>query len=62
MTRDPKDIRELLQCWKCGGPHICKNFPLDNENARPVYNIQEAKTGGQVVRAIPRIYAALEDR
>ena len=37
-------------------------FPLENESARPTYNIQEAETVGQVARAVPRIYAALEDR
>ena len=35
--------------------------PLENENARPAYNIQEEGTVGQVARAIPRIYAALEE-
>ena len=39
-----------------------RNCPLENESARPAYNIQEAETVGQVVRAVPRIYAALEDR
>ena len=38
-----------------------KNCQLDNESARPAYNIQEAETVGQVARAVPRIYAALED-
>ena len=38
-----------------------RNFPLENENERPAYNIQEAETVGQVARAVPRIYAALED-
>ena len=38
-----------------------RNCPLENENARPAYNIQEAETVGQVARAVPRIYAALED-
>ena len=37
------------------------NCPLENENARPTYNLQEAETVGQVARAIPRIYAALEE-
>ena len=40
-------------------PRYC---PLENESARPAYNIQEAETVGQVARAFPRIYAALEDR
>ena len=39
-----------------------RNCPLENESARPTYNVQEAETVGQVARAIPRIYAALEDR
>ena len=37
------------------------NFPLKNESARPSYNLQEAETVGQVVRAVPRIYVALEE-
>ena len=40
---------------------MCRNFPLENENARKAYNIEEAKMTGQVARAVPRIYAELED-
>ena len=40
---------------------MCRYYPLENENARPTYNIQEAETVGQVARVVPRIYAALED-
>ena len=39
-----------------------RNCPLENESARPTYNIQEVEIVGQVARAVPRIYAALEDR
>ena len=39
-----------------------ENCPLDNESARPAYNLQEVEIVGQVARAVPRIYAALEDR
>ena len=39
-----------------------RNCPLENESVRPDYNVQEAETVGQVARAVPRIYAALEDR
>ena len=46
---------------KCEGPHLCRYFPLENESARPAYNIQGAETVGQVAKAVPRIYAALED-
>ena len=41
---------------------MCRNCPLENESARPAYNIQEAETVGQVARAVPRNYVALEDR
>ena len=40
---------------------MCRNCPLENENARPSYNIQEVETVGQVARVFPRIYAAVED-
>ena len=60
--KDPQQDRRPLKCWKFEGPHLCKYFPLENESARPAYNIQEAETVGQVARSVPRIYAALEDR
>ena len=60
-TRDPKEIREPLQCWKCVGPHLHRNCPLGDGNVRPTYNIQEVETVGQVARIVPRIYAALKD-
>ena len=41
---------------------MCRSCPLENESARPTYNIQEVEIVGQVARAVPRIYAALEDR
>ena len=65
VVENPRELqnnREPLQCWKCGGPHMCKNCPLENENARPAYNIQEEEIVVQVVRVVHRIYAALEDR
>ena len=40
--RNPKERREPLQCWRCGGPHLCRNCPLQNGNVRPTYQIQEA--------------------
>ena len=38
-----------------------RNCPLENESARSAYNIQEAKTMGQVERSVPRIYVAPKD-
>ena len=31
--KDPQQNRGPLQCWKCGGPHMRKYCPLQNENA-----------------------------
>ena len=38
-----------------------RTCPLENESARPAYNIQEEETMGQVESVVPRIYAALKD-
>ena len=60
--RDPQQNKEPIQCWKCGGPHLHRNFPHEEGYVRLAYNIQEDETVGQVARTVPRIYAALEDR
>ena len=59
--RDPKDTKEPLQCWGCGGNHMHRNCPHGNGNVSQVHNIQGAKTAVQMERDIPRIYAALKD-
>ena len=59
--RDPKETREPLQCLGCGGDHILRNCPHRNRNVNQVHNIQGDETVVQVVRSVPRIYAALED-
>ena len=58
--KEPHQNKGPLKCWKCEGPHLRRYCPLENESARPAYNIQGAETVGQVARAVPRIYAALE--
>ena len=60
-SRNPKEIREPLQCWICGENHMCGNCTLENGYVRQAHNIREAETVGQVARIVPRIYAALED-
>ena len=59
--RDPKELREPLQHWGCGGEHVLRNCPRRNGNVIQVHNIQGVETVGQVARTIPRIYATLED-
>ena len=59
--KEPQQNKGPLKCWKCEGPHLCRYCPLENESARPTYNIQEAEMVGHVAREIPRIYVALED-
>ena len=44
--RDPQQHQESLQCWKCGGPDMRRNFPREIGNVRPDYNIQETETVG----------------
>ena len=36
--------------------------PLENESARPAYNIHVVEIVGLEAKAVPRIYAVLEDR
>ena len=60
--RYPKDSREPLQCWGCGGDHMLRNCLHRNGNVIQVHNIQGVEIVGQVARTIPKIYAALEDR
>ena len=59
--RDPKESREPLQCWGCGGYHMLRNYLHRNGNVSQVHSIQRPETVGQVARTIPRIYVALED-
>ena len=59
--KEPQQNKGPFKCWKCEGPHLRRYCPLENESARPAYNIQKAEIVGQVAREVPRIYAALED-
>ena len=37
--KEPHQNKGPLKCWKCEGPHLRRYFPLENESARPAYNI-----------------------
>ena len=52
--RDPKEIKESLQCWRCGENHTRMNCPLENGYVRKDQNIQGDKIVGQVERTIVR--------
>ena len=62
MPRDPKEIKEPLQCWGCGGNHMQRNYVLENGYVRQAHNVQGAETMGQVAMIVPRIYVVLEDQ
>ena len=51
--KEPHQNKGPLKCWKCEGPHLHRYCPLENESARPSYNIQGVETMGQVARAVP---------
>ena len=53
--------RKPLKCWGCGGPHLCRDCPLENGNEGRVHNTQGAETVGQKAGKIPKICAVLED-
>ena len=42
--RDPQENINPLQCWRCGGTHLCRSCPHGEGYARPAYNIQENET------------------
>ena len=39
MPRDPKDPREPLQFWGCGGHHMHMNYPHENGYVKKHDNI-----------------------
>ena len=56
-----ENTNKPLKCWGCEGPHLRRNFPLENRNEGQVPSTQEAKTMGQEAGTISKIYAVLED-
>ena len=51
--------RKPLKCWRCGGPHLRRNSPLENGNEGQVPITQEAEIVGQEAGTIPKICAML---
>ena len=37
--REPHLNKGPLKCWNCEGPHLRRYCPLENESARPTYNV-----------------------
>ena len=54
-------LKEPLKCWGCEGPHLHRNYPLENRNEGQVLHTQEFETMGQEAWIIPKIYVVLED-
>jgi hypothetical protein len=53
--------RKPLECWDCRGDHLRRDCPLQQQNSRKIYNMQEATTVNDVARSVPQIYAALDN-
>ena len=45
--RDPQENINPLQCWRCGGPLLCRSCPHGEGYVSPTYNIQETETDGK---------------
>ena len=54
--RYPKEIREPLQCWRCGENHMCKNCPFENGYVRKAHNIEEDQCKKDGVEAVQEIF------
>jgi hypothetical protein len=51
-----------IQCWGCGGDHMCREFPHRVEKVRTIYNVQQVDTLEDMGRNVPRIYTALDNK
>jgi len=52
-----------LKCWECGEPHYLRDCPVKIRNLAPnLHAVQRETTVGDLVRELPRISAALENR
>ena len=56
-----ENLNEPLKFWGCEGPHLRRNFTLENKNEGQVPKTQEVETVGQEEGIIPKICAVLED-
>ena len=54
--------KEPIKCWECNGPHYASVCPNRKNIVINIHTIQEEMTVGELVRTMPRINAALENR
>ena len=52
--KEPHPNKGPLKFWKCEGPHLRRYCPLENESARPAYNIQGGETVGHCSQSSPQ--------
>jgi hypothetical protein len=51
-----------IQFWGCKGDHMFKYCPHRGEKMRIVHNVKQTETMEDMVRNVPRIYAALDNK
>ena len=54
--------KEAIKCWECEGPHYASVCPNRKKIGNNIHTVQKEMTVGDVVRGMPRINAALENR
>ena len=47
--------KQSIQCWSCGGDHMCRDFPQIGEKVRTVHSVHQVATVEDMAKNIPRI-------
>jgi hypothetical protein len=54
--------KQSVQCWRCEGSHLYRDFPHKCQRMRSVHNIQEVEIVEYMGGNMPRIYASLDNK
>ena len=54
--------KEPIKCWECNCPHYASVYPNQKKSVSNIHTIQEKMNVGYLVRTMPRINVALENR
>jgi hypothetical protein len=61
-TVEKKPRKQSIQCWNCGGDHMCRDYPQRGDKVRTAYSVQQAVIVEDLGRNVPRIYTALDNK